>query len=153
MEVLVFLKGLSTLIGGVAFGEHGLEDLLFWGSRDDAGYVGLDDDFVLLVLENGFGFGAVAVVEFGDGEAAFDGIAEIDWLFEAKIHFRGEPADLSADFGEHACDEEAVADAGAKILCRGEAVVEMDGVVVPADFGHSHRVLFGERAGDGEGVA
>jgi len=58
-----------------------LQDLLFCGSRNNAGYEGLDDDFVVLVLEDGFGFGAVGRrrprfkrrtrgTQFGDGEAA-----------------------------------------------------------------------------------
>src|SRR5271154_925550 len=134
-----------VLVGGVAFGEHSLHDAPLLRAWDDAGYIGKGHDLVVLVFEDGFGCGSVALVNRGDGHSAFDGVAEIDRLLETIIHFRGQPADLSANLRGHAGNQQAMTDAPAKILGLSKAVIEMDRVVVPADLLHSHRVPFRER--------
>ena len=115
--------------------------------------MGSYDDLVLLILEDGFGFGSVAVVNFGNGEGTFYGVAKIYGLLEAKIHSGGQPADLPANFGGQTGDCKAMANSATKIFCVCEAIIEMHGIVVAAEVGEGQGVLFGEGAGNGERVA
>jgi hypothetical protein len=142
----------AIFVCGIAFGGHLLHDALFCWTGDGSGQVRFDYDFVLLIFEENLGLLAIAVINLGDGEATFDGVAEIDGLPETKIHGGCEPAELTADFGEQAGNQEPVADWATKFLRLGETLVKMDGVIIAADFREGHRVLFGERARDGERV-
>src|SRR6267142_3565580 len=108
------MRGLSEFISVISFGAHGFYDLSFLEAWDDAGQMGFYDDLVLLILEDGFGFGLVVVVNLGNGEGTFYGVAKIYGLLEAKIHSGSQPADLSADLGGQIGNSESVTNSATK---------------------------------------
>src|SRR5882757_6463931 len=115
--------------------------------------MGFYDDFVLLILEDGFGFGSVAVVDFGDGKGTIYCVAEIYRPLETKSHAGGQPADLPADLGGQTGDGKAVANSTTKSFRVCVAIIKVHGIVVAAEVGEGQHVLFGECAGNSKRVA
>ena len=136
----------KTFVSRVSFGDHGFHDTPFGEAGDDTSYNRLYDNFVLLVLEDRFGFGPITVVNLRDGHGTFYDVPKIDRALETKSHSRGQPADLSANFRDHAGHQESMTNAGTKVFCAGEAIIKMDGIIVSTGVGKGEGVLFGEGA-------
>lgn len=73
-------------------------------------------------------------------------VAKIHGSLEAKIHFRCQPADFSADLSKQARNQQSMTDLAMKVLCLRKALIEMHGVIVPTDIPKHNRVLFNKCA-------
>jgi hypothetical protein len=143
----------TTLVAQVSLCHHSFHHLLFWGAGNNTGQVRFYNNLTLLILEHRFSFGAVTVIELGDGKPAFNRVAKIDRLPKTKVHFGRQPPDLAADLCDQAGYQKSVTNAAEEILYLGKAIVKMHGIIVLADIRKSHRVLFREGSGNGKTVA
>jgi hypothetical protein len=85
-------------------------------------------------------------------QAAGNGLADVDRFFELKSRLRSQPADLTADFRNHAGHQKTVTDPAPKILRPAEPFLKMDRVVISGDVGKPDHILFREGPGDGKRI-
>ena len=106
----------------------------------------------MLVGQHRFSFCAVALICFGNGEHAGDGIAKIDGPAEPEVHTGCQPANLAADFSNHAANQQTMTDLAPKPLGSGEVFIVMNRVHIPADFAECYRVILGEGSGNRKNI-
>lgn len=133
-------------IRGISFDGYGFHEASLWEAWNDASQGCFYDDLVVLVLEDRLGFGSIAVVNLRDGKGTVYCLAEIYRPLETKIHSGGQPADLSADLGDEAGNQEPMTNAAAKVFDAGKAIIKMHRIVVFAEVRKGERILFREGA-------
>ena len=131
-------------VGWISLVHHLRQDLPFHHIREDSGDHRFQHDRILLIFVNSLGNGPAIFVNGSDGEAAGDGVIEIDRFFKTKIHAGCQPSDLAADLGDDAGRQEAVTDFSVEFFCCRKVFIKVNRIVVPGDIGEHVHIRFRE---------
>ena len=114
--------------------------------------------FTLLTFAHAFGYvmrrlGLPSVIDLGHRELALDRVADIHRLDESEVHCRSQPSNLTADLGDQARCQQAVANAVIETPRLRKPLIEMDRVAVTRKIRETSYILLGKPARHGKSVA